>query len=150
MKLRFRVPYDTDVDKVRKLIKRVGLELAENEEVKDDFIAPFKSQGAIEADDYGFIISTKFTSKPGKQFLIRRHAFRAVQKAFEENGIEFARPIVSVAVEDERTGHKEQATRASAAARTNKAAMGKRAKTVGAKAAAAKIVAKKATVPAGS
>jgi small-conductance mechanosensitive channel len=80
MKLKFRVLFDTNVDKVRKLLKATGLELAENPDIKDDFIQPFKSQGATEADDYGFIITTKFMSKPGKQFVIRLYVFAAVQK----------------------------------------------------------------------
>ena len=99
MKLTFNVPFDTNIDKVRKLMKRVGLALAEVEEIKDDFIQPFKSQGALAVNDFGFVISTKFMSKPGKQFFIRRHAFNAVQKAFQENGIEFATPKVEVRVE---------------------------------------------------
>ena len=39
-------------------------------------------------------------SKPGKQFYIRRFAFQAMQDAFEEEGIPFARPKVRVEVED--------------------------------------------------
>ncbi len=100
MKLKFRVPFDTDVDRVRKILKVVGQELLDHPDIKDDFIQPFKSQGAVEVDDYGFVISTKFMSKPGKQFLIRRYAFAAVQDAFEEHGIEFARPKLDVTVED--------------------------------------------------
>lgn len=99
MKLRMRVPFDTDVEKVRKLLKRVGQQLLEREDIKDDFLQPFKSQGVVEVDDYGLIISTKFMSKPGKQFLIRRHAYAAVQKAFAENGIEFSKPEVRVAID---------------------------------------------------
>ena len=38
-------------------------------------------------------------SKPGKQFYIRRFAFQAMQDAFEEEGIPFARPKVRVEVE---------------------------------------------------
>ena len=103
MKLTFNVPFDTNIDKVRKLMKRVGLALAEVEEIKDDFIQPFKSQGALAVNDYGFVISTKFMSKPGKQFFIRRHAFNAVQKAFEDNGIEFATPKVEVRVDGDES-----------------------------------------------
>ncbi|MGI9464800.1 MAG: mechanosensitive ion channel family protein [Aestuariivirgaceae bacterium] len=100
MKLKFRVPFDTDVDRVRKILKGVGQELLNHPDIKEDFIQPFKSQGAVEVDDYGFVISTKFMSKPGKQFLIRRYAFAAVQDAFAEHGIEFARPKLDVTVED--------------------------------------------------
>ena len=101
MKLKFRVPFDTDVDRVRKILKNVGQQLLEHPDIAEDFIQPFKSQGAVEADDYGFVISTKFMSKPGKQFLIRRYAFAAVQDAFEEFDIEFARPRLNVTVEDD-------------------------------------------------
>jgi len=96
MKLRFTVPFDTDLEKVRKLLKKAGQELSQKEDIKEDFLQPFKAQGAVEASDYGFVISTKFMSKPGKQFVIRRHAFATVQRVFEENGIQFARPTINV------------------------------------------------------
>jgi small-conductance mechanosensitive channel len=98
MKLRFRVPFDTDIEKTRKIVKNVGKELMEHPDVGPDFLQPFKSQGVVEVDDYGLVISTKFMSKPGKQFLIRRYAYAAVQKAFAEHGIQFARPEVRVSV----------------------------------------------------
>lgn len=106
MKLRFRVNFDADLEQARKIIKKVGASLLEHPDVGEDFIQPFKSQGVVEVDDYGLIISTKFMCKPGKQFLIRRHAYAAVQKAFADNGISFARPEVRVSVDkggDEKT-----------------------------------------------
>ena len=108
MKLRFRVPFGADIERIRKMFKKIGQDLLEHPDVKDDFIQPFKSQGVIEVDDYGLIIRAKFMSKPGRQFIIRRHAYRAVQEAFAEAGIEFATPEVRVVVdedeEDEETG----------------------------------------------
>ena len=101
MKLKFRVPFDTDVKKVKRIFKAIGQELLENPEIADDFIQPFKSQGVLEVDDYGLVIRAKFTAKPGRQFMIRKEAFVAVQQAFEENGIEFAKPVIRVAVEDD-------------------------------------------------
>lgn len=38
-------------------------------------------------------------SKPGRQWNIRRHAFQALQEAFEENGIRWARPEIKVRVD---------------------------------------------------
>ncbi len=99
MKLRIRVPFETDLNKVRKLLKKVGQEMMEEEAIRDDFLQPFKAQGAVDVDDYGFVISTKFMCKPGKQFVIRRYAFQAMQDAFEEEGIPFAKPQVRVIVE---------------------------------------------------
>ena len=45
----------------------------------------------------------KFTSEPGKQFLIRRKALNAIQQAFKENGIEMAAPRVIVDGPDQAT-----------------------------------------------
>ena len=106
MKLRFRVPFDTDIERVRKLLKVVGKELLEHPDIGSDFLQPLKSQGVVEVDDYGLVISTKFMSKPGKQFLIRRHAYNAMQQALADAGIDFARPEVRVSVnqDEDRSG----------------------------------------------
>ncbi len=101
MKLKFRVKFDADVRKVKKIFKKIGQELLEHEEIGEDFIQPFKSQGVLEVDDYGLIVRAKFMCKPGKQFMIRKEAYIMVQNAFAENGIEFARPEVKVVVDDE-------------------------------------------------
>jgi hypothetical protein len=39
-------------------------------------------------------------SKPGRQWLIRRYAFQALQEAFEDNGIPWARPEIKVRIEE--------------------------------------------------
>lgn len=101
MKLKFRVPFDTDVRAVKKIFKKIGLQLLEHPEIGEDFIQPFKSQGVFEVDDYGLVIRAKFMAKPGRQFMIRKEAYIAVQEAFQEHGIEFARPEIKVTVEDE-------------------------------------------------
>ncbi|MGI9493837.1 MAG: mechanosensitive ion channel domain-containing protein [Geminicoccaceae bacterium] len=98
MKLEFRVPFDTDIAKVKKIFKQIGKDLLEHPEIGDDFLAPFKSQGVFSVDDSALIIRAKFTAKPGKQFLIKREAYQAVQRAFAENDIEFARKQVMVQI----------------------------------------------------
>ena len=102
MKLKFRVPFDTDVRAVKKMFKKIGMELLEHPEIGEDFLQPFKSQGVFEVDDYGLVIRAKFTAKPGRQFMIRKEAYIAVQEAFAANGIEFARPEIKVSVEEEQ------------------------------------------------
>jgi len=98
MKLPFTVPFDTDVEKVRKLFKKIGQEIMEMEEFKDDILAPFKGQGVADVDDVGIVVRGKFTTKPGKQFGVRKEIYKRVQKAFEENGIQFARKEVRVQI----------------------------------------------------
>ncbi len=73
----------------------------ENTEIGEDFLQPFKSQGILEIDDYGLVVRFKFISKPGRQFVIQRYAYKAAQKAFAENGIEFARLEIKVVADDD-------------------------------------------------
>ncbi len=98
MKLKFRVPFDTDIEVVRKTIKKVGQELLKHEELGPDFIAPLKSQGVLHVEDDALMMRMKFTSKPGKQWLIRREAYRRVKEALEAKGINFAQRQVMVQI----------------------------------------------------
>ncbi|WP_299475094.1 mechanosensitive ion channel family protein [uncultured Roseibium sp.] len=117
MKLKFTVPFDTDVEKVRKLFKKIGQEIMEMEEFKDDLLAPFKGQGVADVDDVGIVVRGKFTTKPGKQFGVRKEIYKRVQKTFEENGIQFARKEVRVQLpEGTNLDDKQKETLASAAA----------------------------------
>jgi small-conductance mechanosensitive channel len=100
MKLKFRVPFDTDIELVRKIIKKVGQELLKDEELGEDFIAPLKSQGVQTAEDDALVIRMKFTCKPGKQWMIKRSAYRLVQEALAAKGIHFASRQVTVHVPD--------------------------------------------------
>ncbi|WP_170557481.1 mechanosensitive ion channel family protein [Ruegeria atlantica] len=98
MKLKFTVPFDTDPNKVKKIFKKIGAEMMEDEVHKDGFLQPFKSQGVFDFDDVGMIIRGKFMAKPGKQFTLRKEIFNRVKAAFKENGIDFARREVRVAI----------------------------------------------------
>jgi moderate conductance mechanosensitive channel len=98
MKLEFRVPFDTDLDKVRKIFKLIGQDLMKDAELGPDFLEPFKSQGVLQTDDSAFVVRGKFMAKPGRQFVIRRVVFQAVQKAFAAEGIKFADRRVTVHV----------------------------------------------------
>ena len=98
MKLRFTVPFDTDPNMVKKIFKKIGQEMLEVPEFKEDFLQPFKSQGMLEIDDVGMVFRGKFMAKPGTQFTLRKEIFNRVNKAFAENGLEFARREVRVAL----------------------------------------------------
>ena len=98
MKLQFRVPYDTDLTKVKKIFKKIGAEMAADPVMGPNLLDPPKSQGVLEMDDSAMIIRCKFMAKPGEQFIIRRELYQRVQKEFEAAGIEFARRQVSIHV----------------------------------------------------
>lgn len=119
MKLKFTVPFDTDVDRVRKIFKKIGQELLQDEGIGKDFIEPFKSQGVAAVNDVGIVLRGKFMAKPGTQWVIRKQVYARVQKAFEENDIHFARREVHVQMrgkEDEEVDEEEVKALAGAAA----------------------------------
>ncbi len=98
MKLPLRVTYDTDVEKVRKLIKKLGQELLEHPEVGGSFLEPLKSQGVYQMEDSAMIIRVKFMTKPGDQFTIRKLVYSRLREMFEKEGIKFAHKEVTVRV----------------------------------------------------
>ena len=100
MKLPLRVTYDTDVEKVRKLIKKLGVELLDDPVIGDNFIQPLKSQGVIEMQDSAMIIRVKFMTKPGDQWLVRKKAYEEIRELFEREGIKFAHREVTVRLAD--------------------------------------------------
>jgi small-conductance mechanosensitive channel len=95
-KLDFRVRYDVDLDKIRKIIKKINKELMQDEGIKRVMLSDIKSQGIREIQDSAMIMRVKFKTVPGEQFVIRREVFHRVQKAFRDSGIEFAHRNVTV------------------------------------------------------
>ncbi|TAU88831.1 mechanosensitive ion channel family protein [Rhizobium leguminosarum] len=88
--------YDSDLEEVRKTIKRIGVELLEDAELGPNIIEPLKMQGIEQMADYGVQIRLKFMTKPGEQFGVRRKALSMLKKTFAEKGIQFATPTVHV------------------------------------------------------
>jgi small-conductance mechanosensitive channel len=95
-KMVFQLPHDTDVMKVKKIIKAISAELMEDPDFGPSFLEPLKFQGIYDVDLYGLTVRLKFTSAPGEQFLARREIYNRVKNALAENGIKFARRSVHV------------------------------------------------------
>ncbi len=105
VKFPLEFPYDTDIDKVRKIIKKVGQAMLTEDEFKDDFIQPVKSQGVNQISNSVMTIRVKFTAKPGTQFVIKREAFRRLTEAFNSKGIYYAhRKVIVDFPENEHNG----------------------------------------------
>ncbi len=116
MKLEFRVTYDTDVNKVKKIFRQIGEDLLADPVLGEDFLQPFKSQGVKSMEESAMIVRGKFMAKPGKQFMIRKEIYTRVQKAFEENDIHFAHRRVAVELPPGLEGHPQAQEIAEAAA----------------------------------
>jgi moderate conductance mechanosensitive channel len=100
-KLMVGITYDSDIDKARKLIKQIGLDLQKDEEFAPLILEPLKMQGVDALGDFAVQIRMKMMTLPGEQFVIRRKALAMIKKAFDENGIKFAYPTVQIAGDGE-------------------------------------------------
>jgi small-conductance mechanosensitive channel len=97
MKLDFRVRYDADVEKIRKIIKKkVYKKIQDDPDLGPKLLEPIKSQGVRELDDSAMVMRVKYKTKPGDQFAIRKEVYHLMQEAFREEGIEFAHRNVTV------------------------------------------------------
>ena len=96
-KMTINVPYDTDLELVKKIVKQVGKTLAEDPEFAPHILETLKMQGVEQFGDFAIAIRMKIMTKPGEQFVIRRRAYALLKKQFDANGIQFALPTVHVA-----------------------------------------------------
>ncbi|GLS21129.1 hypothetical protein GCM10007874_41460 [Labrys miyagiensis] len=113
MKFNLRFARDTDVEKLRKTVKKVGLAMLEDPEFKDEFLQPLKLQGVADVADNALVMRFKFTARPNIPTVIQREAMKRLFPAFQEAGIEFASATVSVQTV---SGQTESQTAAGAAA----------------------------------
>jgi small-conductance mechanosensitive channel len=97
VKLEFRLTYDTDLVRVKKILRRVGEELQQDPELGPGLLQPLKSQGVMATEDSALVVRAKFMARPDDvQYVIRREAYNRILKAFAENGIRFAHRQVTV------------------------------------------------------
>ncbi len=100
-KLTVGITYDSDIERARRLIKKIGLELAEDPELAPLTLQPLKMQGVNALGDYSVELIMKFMTLPGQNFVLRRKALAMIKKEFDANGIKFAFPTVQIASDSE-------------------------------------------------
>lgn len=91
------VTYDTDLVKLKKIIRQVGKELEEDPEYAPHVIETLKMQGVDEFGDFAIKVKLKLTVVPGEGATIRRWVLTRLKTLFDENGVELAFPTVKVA-----------------------------------------------------
>ena len=96
VKFNLRFARDTDIEKLRKAAKKIGTDMLEMPELKDDILAPFKMQGIADITDNALLARFKFTAKPGNPAGIQREAVKRMIRTFPELGIEFAKEGAAV------------------------------------------------------
>jgi len=96
-KIIVKVTYDTDLVKLKRIIKDIGQRLLEDADLKPSIIQTLKMKGVEQFGDFAIEIRLAITAKPNELSVIRRSALALIKQAFDENGIQFAVPTVQVA-----------------------------------------------------
>jgi len=100
-KLEIRVGFDTDLEKVRKIIKKINKTLRKDEEINRVMLDDLKSMGIKEFDDSAMIVRVKFRTLPGEQFVLKKEVYRMIREEFQAAGIDFASRNVTVSMPPE-------------------------------------------------
>ena len=97
--MEFRLTYDTNIMQVKKILKKIGEELAADPDYAADMLQPLKSQGVTATEDSAVVVRAKFMARPSPtSFMIRRVAYDKIITAFRAAGIKFAHKEVTVNV----------------------------------------------------
>jgi small-conductance mechanosensitive channel len=96
VKFNVRLARDTDIELVRKTVKKIGLEMMQVPELGKELLMPLKLQGVADIADNALIVRMKFTARPAKPSWVQREALKRVYKVFGEKGIEFASSTITV------------------------------------------------------
>jgi len=88
-KFEIPLPVTVDSERIRKLVKKIGLEMVADPELAKVIDVPLKAK-LYRIDPGVKIFRCKVQTPPGKQFEIRAEAYRRIEGALKENGIAFA------------------------------------------------------------
>jgi len=96
--LNISVSYKEDIDKVMKIINKVGEEMTKDSPWKEDILKPIQVLGSGPNNflDSGVEIKVLGETKPAKQWDVMREFRRRLKKTFDKEGIEIPFPQMSV------------------------------------------------------
>jgi small-conductance mechanosensitive channel len=83
---------DTNVELLRKTVKKMGLDMMEEPQFQKELLQPLKMQGIVDIKDAAIIVRFKFTARPQNPSLIQRTAIRRLFEGLPKLGIQFATP----------------------------------------------------------
>ena len=82
---------NTDVELLRKTVKKIGLDMMTEAQFQKELLQPLKMQGLVDIKDASLIIRFKFTAKPKNPSMIQRMAIRRMYESLPKLGIDFAK-----------------------------------------------------------
>ncbi len=82
--------HGTDIELVRKTVKKMGLDMMEEAQFKSVLLQPLKMQGVVDIKDSTVILRFKYMAKPNNPGVVQRVAVRRMYDKFPALGIQFA------------------------------------------------------------
>ena len=98
------VAYKEDADEVIAILKEVGEGMREDPEYGKNIVEPFQVLGLQKFADSAIIIRCRFTTKPLKQWGLKREFNRRVKRVFDERGIEIPFPHRTIYMGESKAG----------------------------------------------
>ena len=92
MKFNLAFAHGTDVELLRKTVKKIGLDMMEEPTFKPILMQPLKMQGVVDIKDSSLIVRFKFMAKPKNPSMVQRMAIRRMYDTFPALGIHFSQP----------------------------------------------------------
>ncbi|MBL6615870.1 MAG: mechanosensitive ion channel [Reyranella sp.] len=83
----------TDVELLRKTVKKIGTDMMEDPAFKPILMQPLKMQGVVDIKDSSLIVRFKFMARPKNPSAIQRMGVRRMYEQLPKVGIQFATPI---------------------------------------------------------
>ncbi|MBL0897219.1 MAG: mechanosensitive ion channel [Reyranella sp.] len=88
----------TDIELLRKTVKKIGTDMMEEPQFKPILMQPLKMQGVVDIKDNSLIVRFKFMARPKNPSMIQRMAVRRMYEQLPALGIRFATPTFPVAM----------------------------------------------------
>ena len=82
--------HGTDVELLRKTVKKIGLEMMQEAAYKPVLLEPLKMQGVVDIKDSAVIVRFKYLARPNNPGVVQRVAVRRMYDIFPGLGIQFA------------------------------------------------------------
>ena len=98
------VAYREDVDEVIDVIKEVDNELRKDPDFKEDILEPIEIFGLDEFADSALVIKARTTTKPLKQWRIKREFNKRLKKKFDQLDIEIPFPHRTLYIGQDKAG----------------------------------------------
>ncbi len=84
----------TDIELLRKTVKKIGTDMMEEPAFKPILMQPLKMQGVVDIKDSSLIVRFKFMARPKNPSAIQRMGVRRMYEQLPKLGIQFATPTM--------------------------------------------------------